>query len=278
LAEKINRLFWAQDFNFINLEGAITSNNSVSNVAMNNPNHFRFTFDRQNSQDFFNFNRINLVSGANNHILNFGQSGEEETKKFLEEQKIAYFGMPSVRENNSVIQEIKGKKIGFVAYNYSAGLSEVEVIAEIEKMKKVSDFVVVSAHWGLEYHLQESVVQKDLAHKFIDSGADLVIGSHPHVVQPIEIYKNKVIFYSLGNLVFDQYFDDDVRQRLMVGAVWEGDKIGFYLIPLIADKTSKLELMNLDLRNKFLERIAKDSSVDEEVKAGIKLGKFEVKN
>ena len=80
------------------------------------------------------------------------------------------------------------------------------VVEEIEKVKNKSDFVVVYTHWGLEYHLRESESQKNLAHMFVDAGADVIIGSHPHVVQPIEIYKEKVIFYSLGNLVFDQYF------------------------------------------------------------------------
>lgn len=272
LTEKIKRLFWSQDLNILNLEGTITDNPSVSNVLMNNPNHFRFTFDKKDSQDFFNFNRIKLITGGNNHILNFEQEGVQATADFLIESKIAFFGMPNIQGNNSTIQEIKGKKIAFVSYNYAVDLDLDKVLAEIKKVREKSDLVVVYVHWGLEYHLQESEVQKEMAHQFVDAGADLVIGSHPHVVQPIEVYKNKAIFYSLGNFIFDQYFDEDVKERLAVGVVWQGDEMEFVLVPLVAEASGDVNLMNLNLRTKFLERIANDSSVSDEMRERIKRG------
>ncbi|MCK4635757.1 MAG: CapA family protein [Candidatus Moranbacteria bacterium] len=274
LTEKIKDVFQDQDIVMINLEGAVTSNSSVSNVPVSNPNHFRFTFDKEQAKQFLSLNNVNIVSAGNNHILNFGQSGEQETRNFLEENKISYIGMPSMQENNSVIKKIKGKKIAFVAYNYSAGLSLEKVIEEIENAKKKSDFTVVYAHWGSEYHLQESGHQKDVAHKFIDAGADLIIGSHPHVVQPIEIYKDKTIFYSLGNLVFDQYFSKDVRERLIVNLLFENDKISFVLVPLYTNNYGQLELMDLEQRKVFLNRIAGDSSVSEEMKEKIRKVSF----
>jgi poly-gamma-glutamate synthesis protein (capsule biosynthesis protein) len=81
-----------------------------------------------------------------------------------------------------------------------------ELTAEIEKAKKQADFVIVSFHWGEEYNNFPNKRQKDIAHSCVDSGADLVIGHHPHVMQGVEKYKGKIILYSLGNFVFDQRF------------------------------------------------------------------------
>lgn len=274
LTEKIKSIFENQDVVMINLEGPVTSNASISNVAMDNPNHYRFTFDRDQTKDFFKLNNVNVVSVGNNHILNFGEGGEQETRTFLEENNIAYIGMPHMQENNSVIKEVKNKKIGFVTYNYSDGLTRDEIVDEIKKIKSESNFVVVSAHWGSEYNLQESENQKTLAHMFVDGGADVIIGSHPHVVQPIEIYKDKVIFYSLGNMIFDQYFSQDVRERLIVNLILEDDKVSFILVPIYAGTYGQLELMNSDMREVFLDRIANDSSVSDIIKDGIRKGDF----
>lgn len=274
LTEKIDRLFSAQDVVMVNLEGPVTSSASVSNVLVSNPNHFRFTFNKGQTKEFFDFNNVNVVSAGNNHIYNFGVEGEQETRNFLEKNKVAYTGMPNMREDNSVIKEVKGRKIAFVAYNYSAGLTRDQVVEEIKKMKVKSDFVVVYVHWGHEYHLRESESQRNLAHMFVDAGADVIIGSHPHVVQPVEIYKDKAIFYSLGNMIFDQYFSKDVRERLMVNLLLEDNKISFVLISLYANSDGSLELMKENQRNTFLNRIAGDSSVGDIIKDGIRKGRF----
>lgn len=71
-------------------------------------------------------------------------------------------------------------------------------------------------HWGEEYSTKPNELQKKLAHSFIDAGADMVIGAHPHVVQTNEIYKGKHIYYSLGNYIFDQWFRPEVKKGLGV--------------------------------------------------------------
>ena len=76
--------------------------------------------------------------------------------------------------------------------------------------------MVVFSHWGVEYSPASTDSMKSLAHQFIDAGADLVVGSHPHVIEPMEIYNGKRIYYSLGNFIFDQYFNEDVRNGLGV--------------------------------------------------------------
>jgi poly-gamma-glutamate synthesis protein (capsule biosynthesis protein) len=154
---------------------------------------------------------------ANNHILNFGWQGLASTKKYLDEAGIEYFGAPNGQRN--IIKEINGVKIGFISYNEFYGHNEEEeklVIEEIEKIKTETDLVIIFSHWGPEYRLTPTDAVKELAHKFINGGADLIIGSHPHVSEPMEEYNGKRIYYSLGNFVFDQYFDEDVRNGMGV--------------------------------------------------------------
>ncbi|HFC36337.1 MAG TPA: hypothetical protein ENJ49_01525, partial [Candidatus Moranbacteria bacterium] len=139
-----------------------------------------------------------------------------------------------------------------------------------------SDFIVVYSHWGREYKLVNSERQQKLAHQFIDAGADLIIGAHPHVVQPIEIYKNKAIFYSLGNFVFDQYFSDNVRSILGVGVLLENKKIKFTLIPLFKRKNGELEWMTGEQQKNFLQNLSERSVANDNVKKEIVKGEFDL--
>ncbi len=103
-------------------------------------------------------------------------------------------------------------------YNHFIANGKEKALADIAEAKNKSDFVVLYTHWGKEYVPALQSV-KDLAHSFVDAGADLIIGSHPHVVQEHEIYHGKTIYYSLGNLVFDQYDSESTRNGLLVRAI-----------------------------------------------------------
>jgi poly-gamma-glutamate synthesis protein (capsule biosynthesis protein) len=96
-------------------------------------------------------------------------------------------------------------------------------------------FVVVFLHWGNEYETLHTKSQEDFAHFFIDSGVDLVVGAHPHVVQDVETYNGKRIYYSLGNFVFDQYWNEEVQTGLMVKVVLEGDSVTYEDITITSD-------------------------------------------
>jgi poly-gamma-glutamate synthesis protein (capsule biosynthesis protein) len=95
-------------------------------------------------------------------------------------------------------------------------IEQKSTIEEIQKAKQYSDIIIVFCHWGTEYSLIADDGLKNLAHSFIDGGADLVIGSHPHVIEPMEEYNGKRIYYSLGNFIFDQHFNNNVRNGLGV--------------------------------------------------------------
>lgn len=221
---KIADFLAGSDLVVANLEGPITENKSVSlGTVPGSAANYIFTFDPSLASALFD-NNIRLVSLGNNHILNFGQAGLEATKQFLNGAGIDYFGEPagpsSISPNvRSVVKNIKGVKIALVNYNQFVGealLEQAATIEEIRKVKTQADIVILYAHWGIEYESAANGVIKNLAHQFIDAGADLIIGSHPHVIQNTEEYNGKRIYYSLGNFVFDQYFSEAVRRGLGV--------------------------------------------------------------
>ena len=193
-----------------NLEGPITDNKSVStNTKMDERANLVFTFDSKVAEVLAE-NNIKLVNLGNNHILNQGAKGVEETKKYLVEAGVEYFN-----EDNFLAREVEGIRLGIVGYNYSVADSEQLAIENIQKAREQSDIVVVCSHWGAEYKTGEpgnSV--RTLAYRFVDAGADLVIGTHPHVIQNSEEYNGKKIYYSLGNFVFDQYFSRETMEGL----------------------------------------------------------------
>jgi gamma-polyglutamate biosynthesis protein CapA len=275
LTDKIHRLFWSQDVNLANLEGPITTSQSISaGTVETEPAHFKFTFKPQTADSVLKNLKINLVNLGNNHILNFGTDGLKQTKENLDSDGIKYFG--SGEKDDYVVQDLNGLKIAFISYNDFFAGSKEKAIAEIHDSKNKSDKIIVYAHWGKEYSLSENEKQRTLAHQFIDAGADLIIGSHPHVVQPLEIYNGKAIFYSLGDFIFDQYFSEDVRERLTVGVSIGKNGFDFYLEPLYLEKNGELVLMDETRRDKFLGMVAENSKADNNIKENIRKGEFKL--
>lgn len=274
ITEKMQSVFDNQNFVVANLEGPITDKKSVSaGPQWSDPNILTFTFDPEKTIKFLKNNRINSVNVGNNHILNFGKEGLAQTENILEKNGISFFGDPQEDNKNYFFQEVDGQKIYFVNYNQFTNRNSDEVAEEIKKLKEENNLVVVYTHWGEEYQLKENKSQRQKAHLFIDSGADLIIGTHPHVVQPIEIYKNKAIFYSLGNFVFDQFFSEDTKNGLAVSVSISENKQEFDLVPLYNEK-GQVVLADEVKSKTLLKRISENSEVDEEIKHDISQGKF----
>lgn len=163
---------------------------------------------------------IDIVSLANNHMLDHGIDGMLDTRKYLDEYGIAHVGAGNNAEEAyaPVIIEANGIKVAYVgtsrvlpetswkATPYQAGLAESyapeQTLQAIEKAEEEAHITVVLVHWGKEREDSPNSHQLDLAKRYIDAGADLVIGSHPHVLQGFEQYNGKWIAYSLGNFVF----------------------------------------------------------------------------
>jgi len=187
------------------------------------------------------FAGFNILSIANNHIMNFGRSGLESTIKNLDENNISHIGAGIGKEEvyKPVIKDIKGTKFAFLGFTYNSDQrrssdGRIYGVAnmEIEKMKEnvgkaklENDIVIVSMHAGIEYKISSSLFQESFARGAIDAGADLVIGGHPHVVQNVEKYKEGYIFYSLGNFVFDQMWSNETRLGAIAEIVFRNKKI-----------------------------------------------------
>lgn len=148
---------------------------------------------------------IEVANLANNHTYDYGQKGYDATIKSLEDAGIYHFGYSDI-----LYKEVKGIKIGMVGFNQLGNVEQgldmnvfkKEVREMTKKARAECDLVIANFHWGKEYKYQHEPLQTELAYLAIDSGADLVIGTHPHVLQPIEKYKGKYIAYSLGNFCF----------------------------------------------------------------------------
>jgi len=106
--------------------------------------------------------------------------------------------------------QVNGVSIGVVGYHdFAIGLDRT--LVAITELRQQVPFVIVLPHWGVEYSHTPTTRQRDIAQQFITAGADLVVGAHPHVVQTVEKFQHKRIYYSLGNFIFDQWFSMGVK-------------------------------------------------------------------
>lgn len=214
-----------------NLEGTITG---ASSLAQKDHSILRFTFNPVQTDAVLNPLHFDALSLANNHSLDFGQDGYAETYRRLEKNGIAAFGHPyNVPGKISTTLLVKNKTICLVGFHSLYEANTANVTDEIQRLRPNCWRVVVFAHWGEEYQEHSDVAQQAAAHAFIDAGADLVVGAHPHVVQEHEVYKGKAIFYSLGNFMFDQNFSWATTHGLAVRADFYEDKTGFILTPTV---------------------------------------------
>ncbi len=222
ISPALRQLLLDQDLVVANLEGPITENNSLSaGTGPGDLNNTRFTFDPEIA-NWLATNNLKLVNLGNNHMLDFGVEGAQTTFKFLDQAGIKHFGWLSANSTALSLNKIstsiivKGKTLGLVNYN-QFGEQPIEIVTQtIEQLRPTVDYLIVFTHWGIEYALQANAVITEQGRQFIQSGADLVIGTHPHVIQPYEDYLTGRIYYSLGNFIFDQYFQPEVQQGQLV--------------------------------------------------------------
>jgi poly-gamma-glutamate synthesis protein (capsule biosynthesis protein) len=222
-------LFHTANAVIVNGEGPITTFSSKSvGSAVGSHDNFIFTFPIGVAQTWQS-QGVTHVNLGNNHILNFGQEGLQQTWTYLNESGIAAFGYTGQQRDVATQPRTQtlafpGLRIALVNYNQFVAGGEKAVFADIAAVRPTHDVVIVYTHWGDEYAQVIRPPIRDLAHRMIDAGADLIVGSHPHVVQPVETYNGKQIYYSLGNLVFDQYFQKETQEGLLLEIQLEGGK------------------------------------------------------
>jgi len=209
---------------------------------------------------------FDVVCLANNHTTDYGPTGLLRTIEVLNKNKILFSGAGrNIEEASKPVIIVKNNfKIGFLSYEatvYSFGARAkknvpgvtkinvnpllpfpqvakediIEMAQHIKEVKKTVDFLVVSMHCGAELTTTISPHQECIAHTAVDSGADLVIGHHPHVLQGVEVYKEKVICYSLGNFIFDEKFFYPGEATIIVKAKISSKKMNISLVPVLND-------------------------------------------
>lgn len=267
--EKVQDLIEDQDIIFGNLEGPIASLHSQTPDFSTSFSFHPRIAEVLASQGF------TIVSLANNHTLDRGAQVYQQTVDYLSEQGVASFGHPRDEGADYIYEtEIKDTRIVFVGFNEAVNpYFDESKASETIAAKAVDEeaVVIASVHWGIEYQLESYEKQQRIAHSLIDAGADLIIGHHPHVTQEVEIYNDRLIFYSLGNFIFDQYFSKDVEQGLAFEmALYEDGIMEFDLLPIQSEK-SQPRLMTGEEKsawlNEYAER-AKEDSLKEQVRTG----------
>ena len=176
---------------FVNLEGTLTETGTM----------LRKAFNFKGPPEYVNIlteNSVEAVTLANNHSMDYGQEGYENTRATL-----SAAGIPYAETNTGMVFTTEsGLTVGIYGTVYYS-LDVEDMVAEISAMREDGVEVIIFApHWGAEEYYKPNNVQVDAGHAAIDAGAHIVWGSHPHVLQPIEYYSGGLICYSLGNFSF----------------------------------------------------------------------------
>jgi len=225
--------FQKYDFVVANFESTVTNYTSVSfDKTLPNYNNFKFTVDSEALVALKNAG-VNVVGVDNNHIYDHGKDGVDLTRQNILVSGLNYFGDPIDSNYYNLRLEKNGIAFNLISFNEFFG-SVDKTLKNIEKVKASQNLqnsavinkepIILFSHWGDEYVPTPDRV-KNWAHLFIDNGADLIIGMHPHVVQETEIYQDKFIAYSLGNFLFDQYFSPEVQKGGAVEMILNKDGI-----------------------------------------------------
>lgn len=183
---------------------------------------------------------VTIASTANNHARDCGPHGVEFTVNWLRSHGIVPLGSSESEAltHQGVVLVRHGVRFGFLGYTFDQqngnwhdtdpriAMADPQVVCrDVAALRKRADIVIVSMHHGIEYMPKPSKAQIAFAHSAIDAGATLVIGHHPHVIQPQENYRGRWIFYSLGNFVFDQYQREATQHGEIVEIAFLGTKI-----------------------------------------------------
>jgi len=214
---------------------------------------------------------FDVVQAANNHSLDWGPDALVATLNNLEEYGIKYCGAGRnlAEARKPVILERDGIRFAFLSYSsiykwgnpaspHRPGLVSIRIepfyeaphvnkeemeamVDDIKSAKKNADVVIIADHWGMSAGYTIDVVQKAIGHTAIDAGADLVIGTHPHVPQGIEIYKEKIILYSVPNFVFDGW--QGGFSSILVNATISKDGVrSAFFHPIVSDEINRPEV------------------------------------
>ncbi|MEW5783750.1 MAG: CapA family protein [Bacillota bacterium] len=260
LFQYVKPLFLASDYNTGNFEQPVVLDDGYAKA----PHEINFKTDAAAVKILkeMNFTTMNL---ANNHMLDYGEAALRDTLAAFEQEGVAVVGAgvdldEAMRVDYRTINGVKIATLGFTdiyplnsmldqakddpaltGYTAAAGRAGVltakpyRIAPLIQRARHNADLVIVHMHWGHEYNSTITAQERDLARTMVDLGADIIIGHHPHVLKPVEIYNGSVIFYSLGNFIFDQGFS---RTKMSAVAQYK----------LFDDGSARVEITPLSIR------------------------------
>ena len=224
-----------------------------------NKDHFGSTHLRAQPEavDGLRWAGINALTMANNHMMQHGRAAVLETIELLRKNNIAFTGIEDneARVTNLSIVEKKGVKIGLLGYNFRpeqyfiapridvAGNID-KICSDIEAAKNNVDFIVLSLHWGEEFINRPSAEQVKLGRRLIDSGAHVVLGHHPHILQGVEKYRGRIIAYSLGDFIFDLWQLRLRKSMILKLHLKDPNDIGYEINPILINKKWQPQVLN----------------------------------
>ncbi|MDD5055089.1 MAG: AmmeMemoRadiSam system protein B [Candidatus Peribacteraceae bacterium] len=244
IAQPNDRFFLGSHLTVVNQEGPVTDSTKEAAVR------YVLKSDPVLAKSMLQRMKVNVLSFNNNHVYDAFDEGVADTQEFARTNGMTLLEPDEPCHTFNVQQ----KKVALCAFDDSRKAIAVHAAQKIvEDRKKSADWVVLSIHWGQEYHQAPSDREREIARLLIDAGADAIVGHGPHVVQPIEYYDGKPIAYSLGNFLFDQ-FDAPTNTGMILGLFLAEDSVQVTPIPF-SNYFGKLSLLPFDSREELLTRI-----------------------
>lgn len=191
--QNVKHIFEEDDMTIVNFEGVLTESTDLVEKQYNIKGDPAYI-------EILPLGSIEAVSFGNNHRMDYGQQGSDDTAALFEENNIPY-----AYDDKLGIYETQGLRIGFVSVNevYEGAAVEIWLKDGIKRLQEENmNLIIACCHWGIERESCPEDYQQELGRKCIDWGADLVLGCHPHILQGIEVYNGRFILYSMGNFCF----------------------------------------------------------------------------
>ncbi|MFZ2681675.1 MAG: CapA family protein [Patescibacteria group bacterium] len=248
---ELGNLFADSDLVIGNLEGTVRP---TRNLEVVNQMVFDTTPDNITMLAETGFTHLSL---ANNHTDDYGPQVTLETRQSVAENDMTPFGDPLSGGSFIARENLNGLSVSLIGF-HAFGEDTENILAAITSEAEQGRFVIVYPHWGVEYATTAPGVETTAAKHFVQAGADLIIGAHPHVIQNIEIIDGVPVIYSLGNFLFDQDFSAETRQGLTVKVTLtpENIQLDFTPVSIVNRQTFPMEqvaadklLADLDLIN-----------------------------
>lgn len=255
IMSNVKNIFENDDYTIVNLETTFTESNFKADKGSGVAYHFKGPKEYVN---ILTSSSIEGVTVSNNHIYDYGEQGFKDTINTLTENNIDYCG-----EGYKILKEIKGIKIGFLGYQGWIDSNELRdtIREDIQELRENGAQIVIPYfHWGVEKSFQPIETQINLARYSIDNGADMVLGSHSHVIGTLENYKGKLIAYSLGNFSFGGNFNPSDKRTFILQSKFDFEndeivKIQHKIIPAL--------ISSVEYKNDYVPTVASDEIKEE---------------